>query len=727
MLRRALVVPPLAPWVGPPPDATRVLLSEHRWLSLVGPLGVGKTRLARELVASHGETVFRVDLEVGETEGTLEARLAALEGPGLVVLDAAERAASAVRGLLPRWLAGDASRRALVTSRVLLGVPAERVVRVHPPTPPEALALFEARLRAAHPDTLEAPPSIDETLRALGHSPLAIEALALRVAAVGPNASVRTPEERLQLTLPECSLLDYTRAAWQLLPVATQRCAASLATFVMPARRDDIQRVAGVDEAQLADLVRQGAVTRGSDDRFAMASLLRDYAEVHRADHEARRRHRTYVLAASAPWQEKVAAAERTQDAAAALDLWVGAAFAIVHEGSAREALAAMERVWPAEPDPRHALARGVLSRVAGSLRASAELLDDAHRRSTDPEMTSVVDCERATLARHSGDPERARREYARLLAGTCSTTTTARAHEQLGGLELESGAFELASQHLEAAHACFVRLEDRAGIARVEHTRGLLALERGDLDEARRTFAESLARHESIGAARFAAIARFDLGAVELERFQLGAARRALSLALHRLTRVGDHRQVALTHGLLGVCAHFQGDTSRAWAHLHAAREACDPEDALVDATLAIHEAHVAGETAPDQAPVSDEVRQALRLFQAGRERSQRLVYVAADGRSIEGSADGPVAVASDAGQRILAALVDAHERGDAGGVHRDALIRVGWPERRRIDPSARNRLNVELSRLRKAGLREHIHREGEFYGLRGPVVVEQ
>lgn len=727
MLRRALVVPPLAPWVGPPPDATRALLSEHRWLSLVGPLGVGKTRLARELVANHGETVFQVDLEIGESEAALEARLAALEGPGLVVLDAAERAPSAVRALLPRWLASDPSRRALVTSRVLLGAPAERVVRVHPPTPSEALALFEARLSAAHPDTIDAPPSIDETLRALGHNPLGIEALALRVAAVGPGTSVRTPTQRLQLTLPECSLLDYTHAAWQLLPAETRRCASSLATFVMPAHRDEIQRVAEVDEAQLADLVHHGVATRDGDDRFMMASLLRDYAEVHIPDDEARRRHRAYVLSASAPWQEKVAAAERTEDAAAALDLWVGAAFAIVHEGSAREALAAMERVWPSQPDPRHALARGVLARVAGSLRASAELLDDAQRRSTDPEMTAVVNCERATLARHSGDPERARTEYGRLLAGTCSTITTARAHEQLGGLELESGAFELASEHLEAAHACFVRLEDRAGIARVEHTRGLLALERGELDEAQRTFAESLARHESIGAERFAAIARFDLGAVELERFQLGAARRALTLALHRLTRVGDHRQVALTQGLLGVCAHLQGDTSRGWAHLHAAREACDPEDALVDATLAIHEAHVAGEPEPAQSSVSDEVRQALRLLRASRERSQHLVYVAADGSSIEGSAHGPMAVASDAGQRILSALVDAHERGDVGGVHRDTLIRAGWPERRRIDASARNRLNVELSRLRKAGLREHIRRDGEFYQLRGPVAVER
>ena len=137
-------------------DAVAKLLRQHRLVSLTGPVGCGKTRLAAA-VAHHVEAglpdgVCFVDLsdvtgdaavadrvqqtlrlEVDASTSTVEA-IAGLvcDREMLVVLDNCEQVTSAVRGLIVAVLERDGPARVLVTSRRVLGAPDEVVYGVRP-------------------------------------------------------------------------------------------------------------------------------------------------------------------------------------------------------------------------------------------------------------------------------------------------------------------------------------------------------------------------------------------------------------------------------------------------------------------------------------------------------------------------------------------------------------------------------------------------------------------
>ena len=174
-------------------------------LTLLGPPGAGKTPLARELAArleARGEAVRLVDLtratraedvraELEAAAGAerssaldeLEAALGALD---LLVLDNAEHVAGPLRALLDEL----GSVRALVTSRVRLGLPREQLVELaylpvdgEGDAPAPALALFLERARrrsrafGGDPRELRAADAI---VRALDGCPLALELAAAR-------------------------------------------------------------------------------------------------------------------------------------------------------------------------------------------------------------------------------------------------------------------------------------------------------------------------------------------------------------------------------------------------------------------------------------------------------------------------------------------------------------------------------------------------------------------
>jgi predicted ATPase len=159
-----------------------------RIVTLVGPGGMGKTRLARAMlarapgagrVAHFVELVGVVDaaavaqavalaLGVGARPDELSRALAA-HPPLLLVLDNAEQ----VEGLAPLvggWASGTSTVAFVVTSRVPLGVAGEEVLPVPPLDPAAARALYASLSpRGEVPD-----------LGALDGLPLAIELLALR-------------------------------------------------------------------------------------------------------------------------------------------------------------------------------------------------------------------------------------------------------------------------------------------------------------------------------------------------------------------------------------------------------------------------------------------------------------------------------------------------------------------------------------------------------------------
>ena len=166
---RSTIPEPLTSLVGR--DSERrdlaALLVQERFVTLVGPGGVGKTRLALEVgrAASEGLSLGGCLVElapVGDPAGVAPAIAAALDLPDpsrlaevigdrdvLIVLDNCEHVITAAAEVAEELLSRCPGLRIVATSREGLRVGGEIVWPVPPLAPDDAVTLFEARAKAA--------------------------------------------------------------------------------------------------------------------------------------------------------------------------------------------------------------------------------------------------------------------------------------------------------------------------------------------------------------------------------------------------------------------------------------------------------------------------------------------------------------------------------------------------------------------------------------------------
>jgi predicted ATPase len=180
-------------------------------LTLVGPGGIGKTRLARELAEQvrHGRSVLwcdcaEVDDESGlelvmaralecRLEGTrhelpLAVALAARKVP-VVFLDDLDRGLDAARAVLSRLLPLTSDVRFVATSRQAIGLAAERRVEVSVLDAIAARTMLAARLGTLNPRHGMNEVELDEVVAGCDRLPLAIE-LAARLSRYVPLKSL---------------------------------------------------------------------------------------------------------------------------------------------------------------------------------------------------------------------------------------------------------------------------------------------------------------------------------------------------------------------------------------------------------------------------------------------------------------------------------------------------------------------------------------------------------
>jgi predicted ATPase/DNA-binding SARP family transcriptional activator len=199
-------------FVGRRPELDRLsaAIDEHRVVSVVGPGGVGKTRLVLELLdrlEAAAEERFLVELgEVSSAANTSSAVATALglqaasEGipaaiagrlgtqPALLVLDNCEHVLPAVRELLAELLSRCPGLRVVATSRQRLGLADEQVLRLGPLTDDEQVELFVDRaslLRVDFEVSERTLAIVADICRAIDGLPLAVELAARREAVFG--------------------------------------------------------------------------------------------------------------------------------------------------------------------------------------------------------------------------------------------------------------------------------------------------------------------------------------------------------------------------------------------------------------------------------------------------------------------------------------------------------------------------------------------------------------
>nr|WP_238350812.1 BTAD domain-containing putative transcriptional regulator [Kribbella shirazensis] len=283
---------PLTSFVGRRQDVaelTRLLSNGTRLVTMVGPGGAGKTRLATEtgrtLVDQSGDGIWFVELAplgdaadvaptVLSTLGASEyvdmpqARLAPKHLPTsraatqrlvevigdrriLLVFDNCEHLVQEVAGLVDSLLASCPRLRVLTTSREPLSIPGEHLHPVGPlDLPPEhattdeypAVQLFVDRARAVRPDfqlTDTNRESVAEICRRLDGMPLAIELAAARLRALNPPQIVDRLTDRFRLltsgsrtALPRHQTLRaVVEWSWDLLDPDEQAVARRLSLF----------------------------------------------------------------------------------------------------------------------------------------------------------------------------------------------------------------------------------------------------------------------------------------------------------------------------------------------------------------------------------------------------------------------------------------------------------------------------------------------------------------
>ncbi|ADB33639.1 transcriptional regulator, winged helix family [Kribbella flavida DSM 17836] len=331
-------------------------LAEGRLLTLTGPGGVGKTRLAVAAAAQVAERfrdgvilvelagvapdaldvtgsltdALQVALDLREAAGAEEGvvdHLASVLGERLLVLDNCEHVITEAAALTECLLAAAPTLRVLATSREPLGLTGEAVWNVPTlgvPGPQDtveqlqdssAVQLFVARASAADRAfelDEETAPAVSVLCRRLDGIPLALELAATRVRALGVQGLVARLDDRFRLLATghrgaaprQQTLMAMIDWSWELLSPEEQVVLRRLAVHADGCTAEAAEAVCAVDDDVLDVLVRlvdRSLVVpvRGVDGmRYRLLESVAAYCveKLHRAgEYEAvRERHRQY-------------------------------------------------------------------------------------------------------------------------------------------------------------------------------------------------------------------------------------------------------------------------------------------------------------------------------------------------------------------------------------------------------------------------------------------------
>ena len=509
-------------------EIVELLRGEARLVTLSGPGGMGKTRIAieaaAELVPGFRAGVFWVGLADTRDPSLVTDTIARVLGAKddlashigdrelLLLLDNFEQVVEAAPEV-GRLLEACEGLRLLVTSREVLRIAGEVELAVQPLADPAAVELFCHRARC------EADDDVRALCVALDNLPLALELAAARARVLSPAQILSRVSERLDLFVggrdagPRQRTLRAT-IEWShdLLSPVEQRLFADLSAFDGGWTLEAAERMAAADLDTLQELAEKSLV-RLSGERFWMLETIRAFA-VEQLERSGRandlfRRHAEYFCSLTEGLNELL-------DVKGAIDR-----------------LASIDAELP---NLRAAIDRSLL--LDGGAELGVTLAGS---------LTALW-----TMRGHLSEGRRLLE--AALAASSERSVARAAALRGMALVATLQGDWAAGERWSEACLELSRTLGERALEAQALATLGRSLLARGESERARQVFETSLGVADAIGLARVAAMARFNLGWASLTAGDLGRARLELEDSLARFTT--DGWEYGITRSLTALAA---------------------------------------------------------------------------------------------------------------------------------------------------------------------------
>jgi predicted ATPase len=595
-----------------------------RLITLTGPGGIGKTRLALQAAANSLEAF---------PDGVWWVSLAAVSDPALVVpaiatplgvrevsgeplvetlgehlrtrqtlllLDNLEQVIAAAP-LVTRLLDAAPGLRVLATSRAPLRLRAEHEVPVDPlPLPATttrddplaaaqaspAVQLFVERAQAVKPGfTLDESnaSAVGAICRRLDGLPLAIELAAARVRVLPPKQLLARLDQRLTLLtggsrdLPARQQTLREAIAWShdLLNADEQTLFARLAVFSGGCTFEAAEAVCNaagnlpLDVLDGLDSLAQKSLLRtmdgvGGEPRFTMLETIREYG-LERLDatgdaDSTRRAHADHFLTLAETAEQYLTGSDQV--------IWLDRLG--VEHNNLRAALGWLEHAGNQEARLRLAVALWLFWVIRGHLTEGRGQLERALVNAENLPMSLRVRALRhaGVLAQLQDDYERATAlhegvlSHARQLEDRVAIATSL---TDLGIIARVQSDYGRAAELQEEALAVWRELSDEAGMTASLYELGCIALKRGDYVAATELLDQSLVLARTSGNASDPVPMILALGTLAFYQGDYGRAAALYEEGLTASRSVGDTRMIAHALGALGEAARHQGDLTRA------------------------------------------------------------------------------------------------------------------------------------------------------------------